>query len=322
MRRSVPLIALLLATACGPGAQETRTTSQDLKTFEVTEEAPAPGAPPPPPPPMVSPPPLVSADMSRTVSPPQIGPTAAPGVAFNYRYAFRLPGERIASVQEQHAAACEKLGLDRCRITGMRYRLMGEDDVQAMLAFKLDPAIARQFGKAGIETVTQSEGMLVDSEISGEDAGADIERATRNVNELEEDLNRVEMQLARAGLRSGDRAELQMQAERLRESIRVTRANREDRRESLAKTPMVFNYGSGDLAPGFDTRAPLKAALERAADNFVSGFAMLLVLFVTILPWAIVLFFLFWLFRRFGGPFGRFFSTKAVHQQDASGAPE
>ena len=303
MRRSVPLIALLLATACGGPSQETRKSSEDLQTFDVTQEGSAPDAPPPPPPP---PPPVASADMSRTMSPPSIGPTAAPGVAFNYRYAFRLPGERIAAVQEQHAAACEKLGLDRCRITGLRYRLMGEDDVEAMLAFKLDPAIARQFGRTGIETVTRAEGMLVDSEISGEDAGADIERATRNVNELDEDLNRVEAQLARAGLRSTERAELQMQAERIRQSIRATRADREDRRESLAKTPMVFNYGSGDLAPGFDSRSPLKAALQRAGDNFVAGFATLLVLFVTILPWAIVLLFLYWLFRRFGGPLRRF----------------
>jgi hypothetical protein len=244
--------------------------------------------------------------MSGAGSPPAIGPGAAPGVAFNYRYAFRLPGERISAVQEQHAAACEKLGLDRCRITGMRYRLLGEDDVEAMLAFKLDPAIARQFGKSGIETVIRAEGMLVDSEISGEDAGADIERATRNVTQLEEDLNRIEGQLARAGLRSAERAELQMQAERIRESIRATRASREDRRESLAKTPMVFQYGSGDVAPGFDNRSPLKAALERAGDNFVAGFATLLIIFVTLLPWAIVLLFLYWLFRRFGGPLRRF----------------
>jgi hypothetical protein len=148
--------------------------------------------------------------------------------------------------------------------------------------------------------------MLVDSEISGEDAGADIQRATRNVSELEEDLNRIEAQLARAGLRSGERAELQMQAERIRESIRATRASREEKRESLAKTPMVFAYGSGDLAPGFDNRSPLKAALERAGDNFVHGFATLLVLFVTALPWAIVIAFLVWLFRRFGGPLRRF----------------
>jgi hypothetical protein len=131
MRRSLPLIALLLATACSGGREETRTSTEDLKTYSVSEEPP-PGEMAPPPPP------VVSADTSRVAGPPGIGPSAAPGVAFNYRYAFRLPGERISAVQEQHAAACEKLGLDRCRITGMRYRLLGEEDVEAMLAFKLD----------------------------------------------------------------------------------------------------------------------------------------------------------------------------------------
>ncbi|HEX8534161.1 MAG TPA: hypothetical protein VF662_08340 [Allosphingosinicella sp.] len=300
MRRFVPLTALLLATAaCGGGGreQETRTTSQDLQTFDVAESPPGVTAPAPPPPPV---------SRSQTNGGPSIGPTAAPGIAFNYRYAFRLPGERISAVQEQHAAACEKLGLDRCRITGMRYRLLGEEDVEAFLAFKLDPAIARQFGKNSIESVTRAEGMLVDSEISGEDAGADIERATRNVSQLEEDLRRIETQLARPGLRAAERAELQIQADQIRGSIRATRANREERRESLAKTPMVFQYGSGDVAPGFDNRSPLKTALKDAQENFVSGFATLLVILVTLLPWAIVLGFLYWLFRRFGGPLRRF----------------
>ena len=305
MRRSLPLIALLLATACSGGREETRTSTEDLKTYSVSEEPP-PGEMAPPPPP------VVSADTSRVAGPPGIGPSAAPGVAFNYRYAFRLPGERISAVQEQHAAACEKLGLDRCRITGMRYRLLGEEDVEAMLAFKLDPAIARQFGKNGIEAVARAEGMLVDSEISGEDAGADIDRATRNVAQLEEDLNRIEGQLARAGLRSSERAELQLQADRLRESIRAGRATREERRESLAKTPMVFHYGSGDVAPGFDDRSPISSALKVAGRNMVEGFATLLLILLSALPWVVVLLFLLWLFRRFGAPIRRFFNPVAV----------
>src|SRR3546814_9829361 len=46
---------------------------------------------------------------------PNIGVTSAPGVAFNYAYAFRLDDSRIAAVQEEHAAACEALGTTRCR---------------------------------------------------------------------------------------------------------------------------------------------------------------------------------------------------------------
>jgi hypothetical protein len=237
----------------------------------------------------------VDHDMAAPASapPPGIAPTSAPGVAFNYRYAFRLPGERISAVQEQHAAACEKLGLDRCRITGMRYRLVNEDDVEAMLAFKLDPAIARQFGKDGIGLVTRSEGMLVDSEISGEDAGSEIAAATRSEARYREDLERIEGQLAGGGLKSAERAEL------LRESIRAVRANRADRQESLAKTPVIFNYGSGDLVPGFDDRSPIQSALERAGENFISGLAALLVIGLTLLPWALLALLLFWFYRRF-----------------------
>jgi hypothetical protein len=301
MRRFVPLFALLLATAaCGDADRRNeRQTSQDLKTYDIQSE------------PMQE-----SSDASVPVNapppPPGISPSAAPGVAFNYRYAFRLPGRRIAAVQEQHAAACEKLGLDRCRITGMRYRLVDDENVEAMLAFKLDPAIARQFGKNGIETVTRSEGMLVDSEISGEDAGADIAVANRNEGQLSEDLGRIEAQLGRSGLRSAERAELQMQADRLRESIRANRANRAERQESLAKTPVVFNYGSGDLVPGFNDGSPIGNALERAGDNLVSAIAFLLVLLATLLPWALFLLFIYWLFRRFGGPARRFFNPASV----------
>jgi hypothetical protein len=277
MRRFLPLTAALLVTACGGG--EERQSSENLRTFDVAEES-------------------ASTDASAPGAPPMIGPSAAPGVAFNYRYAFRLPGERIAAVQEQHAQACEKLGLDRCRITGMRYRLMGKEDVVAMLAFKLDPAIARQFGKNGIETVTRAEGMLIDSEITGEDAGADIKAATRNEGQLGEELRRVEQQLARSRAGSAEAAELQAQAERIRESMRANRATRTERQESLAKTPMVFNYGSGDVIPGFDTRSSLSTALDDASENFVGGVAAMLVIFVTLLPWVLLGLLFFWIFRR------------------------
>jgi hypothetical protein len=230
---------------------------------------------------------------------PAVAVTAAPGVAFNYRYAFRAPKERVQSLQEQHAQACEKLGLARCRITGLRYRLVG-DDIEAMLAFKLDPAIAREFGKQGIDAVTRAEGMLVDAEISGEDVGGKIVVARREEGSLEEELKRVEAELARAGLRGSERAELQVQAQQLRERIRASQAVRRDHQESLATTPMVFNYGSGDLAPGFGGRPSFGKALNEAVDNFLGGLAWIFIALVTLLPWAAVLGLLAWGGRKLG----------------------
>jgi hypothetical protein len=226
-------------------------------------------------------------------------------VAFNYRHAFRLPGARIQEVQEQHAKACERLGLDRCRITGMHYRLVNERDIEAMLAFKLDPAIAREFGRQGIDLVTRSEGMLIESQISGEDVGSEIEASTRNSGQLREDLAEIEGQLARAGLRSGERAELQAQAQRLRESLRANQTAREEKREALARTPVVFQYGSGELVPGFDNESPMRDAIDRAGENLVGGLGFMLVLFVTVLPWGLLALLGYWLWRRLGRPLRR-----------------
>lgn len=53
---------------------------------------------------------------------PDIGGAVAPGVAFTYEYAFTLPARAISGVQREHAAACEKLGPGRCRVTGMSYQ--------------------------------------------------------------------------------------------------------------------------------------------------------------------------------------------------------
>lgn len=285
MRRFLSLTALLLATACGGSDQrETRTESQDLKTYDITEDASAPTTPPAP--------------AAMRSSGPDIALTAAPGVAFNYRYAFRLPTERVRGVQEQHAQACEKLGLARCRITGLRYRVVNERDIDGMLAFKLDPAIARAFGEAGVKAVEQAEGMLIDNEVSGVDAGASIKSANRTDAQLSDDLRRIEGELARPGLRSEERARLQSEAQALRDRIRATRATREEQEESLATTPVVFQYGSGDLVPGFNTRAPVRDALQRAGDNFIGSLTWLFVAVVTLLPWALLLLLGLWVARR------------------------
>jgi hypothetical protein len=248
---------------------------------------------------------VVASDVSEGAAGPNVAVSAAPGVAFNYRYAFRLPKDRVQTVQEQHAQACEKAGISRCRITGLRYRLVN-DDIEAMLAFKLDPALAREFGKQGIDTVVRAEGMLVDAEISGEDVGSKIAVARRSEGDLDEELKRIEAELGRPGLKGAERAELQLQAEQLRERIRGSRDTRVAQQESLATTPMVFNYGSGDLAPGFGGRPSLSRALNDAADNFLGGLLWILVALITLLPWIVVAGLLVWggrkLARRFSPP--------------------
>ncbi len=308
MRRSVALLALV-AAGCGQQQDDNRRSGEsDLMTMDASEPAAdvqmstrTSVAPPPPP------------------AGPNVSPTAAPGVAFNYRYAFGLPSERIAQVQEQHAAACEQLGINRCRITGMRYRVLNDEDVEGMLAFKLDPAIARGFGKGGVEAVTRADGKLIDAEITGTDVGSQLKAAAKSEAQLTEELRRIEQQLARPGIRSDERVRLDYDAQQLRQQIRASRDNQDDQRESLATTPMVFEYGAGDRAPGFDNGPSIPRALDSARDNFVGGIAMLIVLLVTLLPWAAFAL-LAWALFRLVRPFVRRVLT--VREPSVEPAPE
>jgi hypothetical protein len=228
---------------------------------------------------------------------PDVSPTAAPGVAFNYLYAFRLPAERIAQSQEQHARTCEGLGVARCRITGMHYRMVDDENIEAMLALKLEPTIARRFGQAAVETIGDSEGILVESEISGADADTSIRAAGRSIAGMTDELRRIEAELARGDKSTAERQRLEYEAQQLRQSIRAQQATREEQQESLARTPMVFHYGSGGLVVGHGREPSVGDAARRAWDNFVQGLVILFVIVVTLLPWALLALFGWWIVR-------------------------
>lgn len=235
---------------------------------------------------------------------PGVNVTAAPGVAFNFSYAFRLPSARIAATQEAHAAACEKLGIERCRITGMRYRLVGKSDIEAMLALRLDRTIARAFGKQATDIVAKSEGMLVEQEITGEDVGSKIKAAARGESQLRGDLAKIESELREMRASDPRRGELVARADELRSQIAAASRSQDSDKEALAGTPMVFSYGSGNVVPGFDVRSPIRTALQSGADSFVGAFSFLLTLIAVLLPWALFGGLLWWITSRVRARFG------------------
>jgi hypothetical protein len=287
MRKAICLSLLLATAACSGGANDEAggpAVREETQTFDASEAARLP--------------PPTDASSSAAPRPPGVAPTAAPGVAFNYRYAFRLPAENIGRVQEEHAQACEKLGLEHCRITAMNYADDGNRRVEARLAFKLDPALARAFGRDGIAAVTKAQGELLQAAITGTDVGSEIAAASRGQAQQADEVRRLEQQLARPGLSSGERIELQQQLQGLREAIRASQAEQTGRRQLLASTPVTFDYRAGK------TGTRLERAVGDAADNFVGAATTLLIVLVTLLPWIVALLLIAllwrWANRRFG----------------------
>ncbi|HEV2817778.1 MAG TPA: DUF4349 domain-containing protein [Allosphingosinicella sp.] len=290
MRRSLPFLVLLLATAasCGQaidnrsrppaGAGDTANATDVAEPDAIPAELPAPRARP-----------------SREAGP-GIDPESAPGVAFDYRYSFRLEADRVAEMQQEHQRLCERYG-SRCRITGMDYRAANEDDVEAMLSFLVDPRIAGQFGREGVRAVEAADGELADSQVSGTEIGTALKRDTGNLAELRAELDRVEARLAQANLRGRERARLEDERQSLRQQIAGLRETTAQQESALATTPILFRYGSGNLAPG-PARAPtLGEAFESATDTFRGGVNMLLVMLVMLSPWVLAGLGIWWLVR-------------------------
>jgi hypothetical protein len=269
MRRSLPVLVLLLATV----AACSKSSPDRSGSAEPQAQAPSPSA---------------SADISESAAPaaranrdggPNVGVTAAPGVAFNYNYAFSLPPTQIAGVQEQHAQMCERLTVSHCRITGMFYRVNNAHDIEAQMTFKLDPAIARLFGRNGVQGVIDAQGMLIESEITGTDVGTQIHAANRSIAELQGDLQRVEAQLRAPNLDIDEKARLEDQAQQLRESIRAGTAQRDEAQATLATTPMTFRYASGEPT--------INQTLQDTGESFVESATLLLKVMIRLLPWAV-----------------------------------
>jgi hypothetical protein len=186
-----------------------------------------------------------------TGSPPNISPTAAPGVAFNYAYEFSLPDDRIATTQEAHASACENLGVARCRITGMSYSVDQDERVIAELDLKLDPSIARQFGKSAQQTVVGHDGKLIRLDIGSSDEGQAIEQASRQKSDASARITQLQQELektkpgtdARESI-LGQIQALQRQASEQSQVVATSQA-------ALASTPMEFHYYGRGGVPGF-----------------------------------------------------------------------
>lgn len=220
-------------------------------------------------------------------SSPDISPSAAPGVAFNYSYEFGLADKKIAAAQEAHAAACEKLGLARCRITGMTYNVNQDEEVAAGLDLKLDPTIARQFGKSAQQAIEASDGDLIRLQIGSSDEGEAISQASRQKNDTNSQMAPLQKELEASKPGSEARANLANQIQSLREQAAERSQTIAASQAALASTPMSFHYYGRGGVPGF-RGDPLHEAWQTFVGTVVRIVGILLQALAILVPLALV----------------------------------
>ena len=228
---------------------------------------------------------------------PQLGNTTASDLAFTYAYSLTLPARAIDRVQEAHAAACESLGQQRCRITGMTYTVDGAGHVYASLSARVASPLARRFGRDAITAAEREGATLTGSNIGGSEAAQEDADAGMLANQAQIDLARIDKELARSDLPGAERAELQTQREaRLADRRGADRAAA-GARASIVTAPVAFTYTTGRGA-GFvnQLRDTGDTALASAAATLTAALWLL----ATLGPPALALLALFLLWRAVG----------------------
>lgn len=214
--------------------------------------------------------------------PTAVSPSVAPGVAFQYQYSFRVPGDKIEAVQDEHAAACETVGLSRCQITGLNFQQGEAGYPEGRMEFLLDPSIARKFGRDAMTSVEKAEGIVANSNVSGDNVGSEIASSQVRSAGIEAEVKRIEARLAGKGLANDERVELSRRVEELRDMLGGEKEARRGGEKRLATTPVVFDY-SGNM--GIGGAGAFGDAWSASSSSMATMFAFLLMFAGVILPW-------------------------------------
>lgn len=200
------------------------------------------------------------------------------GSGFDYRYAFRLPGDRVKEVLQSNADACDRLGPARCRISGMRYSVSEGNHTQAVLTFSIDPTIARNFGDAAVKTLQSADGRLVDSEISGTDATTSA-RTLAIVGRL-----RDRLKSAQALPPTDPTAKAQIQ--KIQSALDTIAESEAGQAETLATAPVLITYESSSALSGLGSA---DANFRNAGASLEDSVSRVLIVLAAVGPWLLAL---------------------------------
>ena len=202
---------------------------------------------------------------------------ASSNSGFDYRYAYRLPGDRLKAVLQSNADACDRLGPARCRILAMRYRVADSNQISAVLTLKIDPAIARNYGEAVTNAVTGSDGVLVDTDVTG----ADSTTAARSVALV----NRLRDQLKSAQTAAADPS-AKLRAQRIQGALDTITEVEASQGQSLATAPVLMTYESSNALTGLGSA---DANFRNAGLSLENSVSRLLIVLAAVGPWLLLL---------------------------------
>ena len=209
-------------------------------------------------------------------------PVSLPKMAYLMNYGFRLAGDAIAPLQQQHADMCEAQGPYSCRIISLTRTGDDEDEIHGELQLAVASDNARGFGALVSAAAQAADAEAFRADIQGEDMSksiVDTEARVRSRIALRDRL------MAVLETRTGKVEEL-VEAERgvaaVNEEIDQAQSWLTEQRGRVAYSRMTLSYESA--TPGGSFFKPIEGAIGSLGGIFGMLAAISIVLGALALP--------------------------------------
>ncbi|MCY1171773.1 DUF4349 domain-containing protein [Sphingomonas echinoides] len=204
-------------------------------------------------------------------------------IAYTYSFGFKLPGNRIATVQAQHMALCEQLG-QRCHVVSME-QSGDQRSAGANMEFAVDAGTAKPFGDALVKAVEREGGAVSNRTIQGENLTKqiiDVDARLRGRQALADRLLGIVKthQGSISDLVAAEKALADVQ-----QDIDTARAELTAARSRVALSTVQISYSGSAGLGGFTT--PIADSFSSFGAVAGMSLAALLSLVAALLPWFI-----------------------------------
>jgi hypothetical protein len=209
-------------------------------------------------------------------------PVSLPKMAYVMDYGFRLGGEKIATLQQQHADMCEAQGPYSCRIISMTRTGDDEDEIAGELQLAVASDKARGFGALLSAAAAQADAEEFRADIQGEDVSksiVDTEARVRSRIALRDRL--MEVLRTRRG-KVEELVEAERQVAAVNEEIDQAQSWLREQQGRVAFSRMTLTYESA--TPGGSFLKPVEGAIGSLGSIFGMLLAFLIVVGAVALP--------------------------------------
>lgn len=235
-------------------------------------------------------------------------PSGPPMLAYAYTYGVSVPPKHVRRLVATHETACAAAGQTQCQVVASSVSERGEDQVEGDLVLRATPSWLRQFRERLASQAKEADGRIYRAEVTSEDLSRDIvdtEAALRAKITLRD---RLQALLASRPGKLADLIEVERELARVQGEIDATQSQLAVMRSRVAMSTVTLHYRSASVLAPQGVWSPLHEAFGDVLGIIALNIAVMVRVTASILPWALLVAGLLWLFRkrlpRLRSPFG------------------